>query len=164
MKERDTGTKPSAMDKILSDKNKGQDSTEASPGGVLARLWRQILFDLRISSLKWHSLIGDYINSLRKKELGNPSTQSLDENENRSPTNISLRGTLNKEMAGPSLTYKTFLKGLSILGAIKIKMSIEITWANKNKTTHSLNVNLVTDEEADERYRNYEQRYMKKGD
>ncbi len=139
-------SKLNAMDKILSYKDKGQKETEASAGGILSRMWRQVLYDLNIGPLAWRDRVNIYMSKSKK---------------NNNSDKISMRGTINKELAERNMTFKTLIKGFKILGAVKFKISIKVTWENRSESTHVLNVNLLPVEQIERVFKEYDERYYK---
>lgn len=142
-------SKLNAMDKILSYKDKGQKETEASAGGILSRMWRQVLYDLNIGPLAWRDRVNIYMSKSKK---------------NNNSDKISMRGTINKELAERNMTFKTLIKGFKILGAVKFKISIKVTWENRSESTHVLNVNLLPTEQIERVFKENDERYYKENE
>ena len=115
-----TQQNPQKKRDILEEKDKGI-STAETP---LARLWRQILFDLRIHPFKWGHLVQQYLTDPRN-------------NISQLQSDIwSTRGNLNKDLRKPRMSIGNFLKGLKVLGPIKVKLCVELTWVDGSVTRH----------------------------
>jgi hypothetical protein len=148
-------TKLNAMEKILNTKSKRTRETEANAGGVLARLWRIILHDVNITSPYWKSLVDQKVKHTKR---------TLEKTKDTDKDTSTTSGSLNKEFGAPSMTIKTFLKGLKLLGILKIKIEISAYWPNKTITKHDLIVQLYPQSKIDNEYRKYEQRHLKNKD
>lgn len=106
-----------------------QEITSGSVGGLLAALWRKILHDIGLKELdRYNSLMERYV----QKAL-------LDPNRVEKAT---ARASLSKELLKVSMTWKTFVKGLSFLNVIKFELKIKLFHANGKMTEHALNVAL----------------------
>lgn len=114
---------------ILQQTDRGVDAAE----GVLARLFRQILFDVNVNIYKWDSLMVKYLN--------NPINGVPQNGKDRS----SARGNLNKELRRPSMTWKVFRKGLRFLNPKGIRFEVHLEWDSKKKTVHSVTLSRNTD-------------------
>ena len=123
---------------ILTEKDRGVSTAR----NVLARLFRQILRDLKIDDTRWSKLMVRY--------LLDPANGIRPNNRSKSYT----RGNMNKELRRPSMTWKVFNdKAIPFLNPIKIKFVVELTWANKQTTVHELQINredMQPDESEDE--------------
>ena len=115
------------LNKILNSSDKGVEESS----GVLTRLFRQILADMRIGPLAWDSLMNQY--------LVDPRNGIPDNGKDRSTE----RGNLNKKLRSRAMTWKGFEKGLRFLSPIKVRFEIHMTWRNRRTTIHGVNVPLV---------------------
>lgn len=79
--------------------------------GFLARLWRQLLIERRITVQKWSELMDAYLTSRGLK--GREGTAVQD--------------SLVKALGSPDMTERTFLKGLQVLGITSAVMEISCT-------------------------------------
>lgn len=111
---------------ILNDDKKGVEQTI----GVLARLFRQILYDLNIDTYKWSRHMQEYLDDPRNGIPRNSKDRS------------SARGNLNKELRRPKMTWKVFRKALMFLGPLEATFIVRLKWRTGRTTEHS--VKLVT--------------------
>ena len=106
-----------------------QEIVSGSVGGLLAALWRRIMHDIGLTDLaRYNALMERYV----QKAL-------LDPNRVEKAT---ARASLSKELLKVSMTWKTFIKGLSFLNVIKFELKIKLHHANGKTTEHNLNVAL----------------------
>lgn len=124
------------VNNLLNSEDKGVD--EAT--GTLSRLFRQILFDVNITPMRWNKLMQAY--------LSNPRNGVPQHGRDRSTA----RGNLNKELRKPSMTWNNFRRGLVFLGPIKIRFEVHLTWANKKTTVHGVTMSdrTMREEKEDE--------------
>lgn len=117
---------------ILHDPQKGVNTAE----GVLARLFRQILYDLRVSPMRWSANM----------------TRYLDDPRNNIPKNsrdrASSRGNLNKALRKPKMTWKVFRQALMFLGPIRARFIVELDWRDRPTTVHALELHNSSEEPA----------------
>lgn len=111
---------------ILNDRTKGVEQTI----GVLARLFRQILFDLDVNPFKWAMMMQRYLDDPRNGIPRNSKDRS------------SARGNLNKELRRPKMTWKVFRKALMFLGPVEATFIVRLKWQGGKTTEHD--VKLVT--------------------
>lgn len=91
--------------------------------GVLSRLFRVILCQVKLSGPQWEMLMDRMLNDPRNPMPKNSKDRS------------SQKGNLNKALKGDRMTWKTFEKALRFLAIQKVKFIVEPTWAN-GRTTH----------------------------
>lgn len=120
------------LDEILNDKNRKKDDTANESGGLLARWWRTILYDSKITESKFTSLLKTYL-------------MVRDPNNNKVAANNNL-GSYHKKLAQGDMTWKTFIEALKILNIFRIDISIKLHWSNGRKTTHNFSAILATEE------------------
>lgn len=123
--------KSHSIDDILILPDKGIRSTKGV-GGVIARLFRQILIDLNIGTTFYGSLITAYIND--------PINHIPDNRKDRS----SIVGNFSKEFSKPFMTWKKFVEGLRVL---QFEGEVTITITGKSRrfdgvSSHSTKFNL----------------------
>lgn len=92
--------------------------------GILAALARRIIGELGVSVPRWQSLMADFVSDSRN---GVPANQK---------DRTSMRGNLTKEFSRETMTWKVFIKFLRFLQAIRIVLTLEITWASGRVTEH----------------------------
>lgn len=100
------------MNKILTLVDKGVNSTSTTPGGILAKLFRQILFDLDISLSAYSSLMTRFINE--------PMNRIPDNRADRA----SAVGNFNKEFAKPELTWKKLIEAQKLLQFEDVELTV----------------------------------------
>lgn len=108
--------------RILKAADKQVTAVEASANGLLAGLWRKILYDMGITPVRWNLLIDEYLD----KQSGN-KTNRFDRANTRS--------ALNSELFEPAMTMKTLIKGLKVLNCDDLQIQISVTKRNKKGTT-----------------------------
>lgn len=108
--------------RILKAADKQVTAVEASANGLLAGLWRKILYDMGITPVRWNILIDEYLD----KQSGN-KTNRFDRANTRS--------ALNNELFEPAMTMKTLIKGLKVLNCDDLQIQISVTKRNKKGTT-----------------------------
>lgn len=119
------------MQQILSAPDKGASKT---PGinGVLSRLFRLLMIDMKIDAMRWGSLMNAYIKDARNDIPNNRRDQT------------SIRGNLTKEFARPQMTWKVFMKAMRFLQVSNVKITIEVTHSSRpNPTLTSVNIPLT---------------------
>lgn len=89
---------------------------------ALANLFRKIVGDHHISTLKWDFLVTRYLRSSLSRTAKNAKDIGQDKNN------------LNRALAKNAITYNNFIKALMIMGPSTIKITITMDWKN-NKTT-----------------------------
>lgn len=108
--------------RILKAADKQVTAVKASANGLLAGLWRKILYDMGITPVRWNLLIDEYLD----KQSGN-KTNRFDRANTRS--------ALNSELFEPAMTMKTLIKGLKVLNCDDLQIQISVTKRNKKGTT-----------------------------
>ncbi len=107
---------------ILDARDKGISTAENLP----AKLFRQVLYDLKMHPYKWGHLMRRYLTDPRNNV---PQTKT-DINHHR--------GNLNKELRKPRITFPTLMRGIRLLNPISMKLTVELTWPNRTTTVHSV--------------------------
>lgn len=113
--------------KILSSPDKGVTRTSGA-NGVLARMFRKMLYDLNITNAKWGSLMYDFITDIRNGVPNNKKDQT------------SMRGNLTKEFSRPQMTWKVFCKALRFMQITRIELAIKAYHENGKTSVHSTEV------------------------
>ena len=122
------------LEPILADMKKKQHETSSTAGGILSRLWRLVMSDLKISPMKFNELITSYLRVIH------PGDNHVSANN--------ARGSYNKKLAGKELSWKTFLEGLRIMGAYKVEISLKLTKIDGHESIHSLVTMLSSEEDV----------------
>lgn len=122
--------KGNSMTKLLTLPDKGINST-SGVGGVLARLFRQVLFDLNINTQVYGSLLTSLVKD--------PNTGVSDNSKDRS----SAIGNYSKHFSKPWMSWKKFVEALRLLQF----EDVEIILRGKSRLTgriteHSTKFNL----------------------
>jgi hypothetical protein len=117
----------SAIIRLLQSPNKEKNQT-TGVGGILAGLWRQILFDLDISYNQWNVLMTDHL------------TDPANNIEQNNRAQISERGNMVNELAKPSMTWRLFIKALRFLKVRGLDIQLTLRHANGKKTIHTRSV------------------------
>ncbi len=115
--------------RMLGQPDKGASGTHRA-GGVLSRLWRQMLKDLNVNIQRWNDCMYTFVNDPRNGYPPNKRDQQ------------SARGNLTKEFARPEMTWKVYMKALRFLGAKNVTIAVEVNYHNGSRSTHSTKVNL----------------------
>lgn len=115
---------------ILNEPDRGL-SKARSP---LARLFRKVLDEMRITPLQWKAMMANY--------LENPKNR---EGDTGSDIN-SVRGNLNKELKKPWMTMKVFMKAVRFLAPKSARLELHMTWHDNRTTIHG--VPLLDDEDT----------------
>lgn len=104
---------------FLADRNKGVNEAR----NILARLFRQMLRDLRIDHTLWHRKMIQYLANPRNLVAGTSTERAY------------ARGNLNKELRRKRMTWRTFSdKAIPFLNPLRVRFIIEADWPN-GKTT-----------------------------
>ena len=104
--------------------------------GVLARLYRQILFETRVTPR--------HMDRLLQLWVADPRNAIPDDGKSRSTE----RGNLIRELSSRDLTWRVFLKGIRLLRPIDIHLEVHLRWSRKKVTIHGFTMRL-TDIEID---------------
>jgi hypothetical protein len=125
------------MMKLLSAPDKGISQTHG-PNGILARLFRTILYDEDITPFRYMDLMDAFI---REGQSGVPV--------NRVDL-TSWRGNLTKELGKEQMSWKVFCKALRFLQIIKIEFQITAYWKKGKVTKHATWVDFGSKEALNE--------------
>lgn len=107
-------------------------------GGILANVWRNIARDLNITPAKYDVLVTEFIVDARRKAANQENAKTLS------------KGNLKRELERPSMTFKVFMRALTMLKVLRVRITFELEHANGRKTVHSQLVNLAAKSEARE--------------
>jgi hypothetical protein len=117
--------------RILSRSDKGA-SRAHGVGGVLSRLWSQILKDRDVNIARWNDYMHSFVTDPRNGIAPTRKDQT------------SARGNLTKEFSRPQMTWKVFMKALRFLKALKVEIAIKIHYPGGFTSTHGTEVNFGT--------------------
>lgn len=106
--------KSTSIKRLLRNSDKGITRCRGT-GGVLSKLFRMILAEYSVDLPKWDGLMNNHV----RKSMRNVSQDNI-------KVRTSLRGNLNKELAHPAMSWKTFnQKALPLLNVKRY--TIELT-------------------------------------
>ena len=95
----------------------------ATPDSILASLLRKIYYDVNIDIAKFDILVSRYVSKFSKSAL--PKVISSE------------KGNVKKELLSETISWNVFVsKGLALINAKKIKLTIQITHSNNLITEH----------------------------
>lgn len=112
------------IDRVLDDPYKEISKATYGMPGLLSKLWRTILYDLKVSGYRYSSLMTAWTNAQLTRAQNNPE-------EKRDH-----RGNLNRQFSDPKMSWNVLSKGIMFLRAKKIKLTAEITHENDDVTVH----------------------------
>lgn len=121
------------MIKLLTAPDKGVSQT-SGPNGILARLFRTILFDENITPFKYM----DLMDSFTKETKSGVPINRVDL--------TSWRGNITKELSNDRISWKVFCKGLRFLRIIRLEFSLRAIWHDGHISKHSTSVDLSSKE------------------
>lgn len=104
------------------------DKKASEATGILARIWRIMLGDLKISYEVFNRLLIAWNND---PSNGIPRLGKAYASE---------RGNLMKEFERPDITWKVFLKGIKFLRPRKMTIRIDLEWDDPSKTSSRVTV------------------------
>ena len=102
--------------------------------GVLARLWRTILFDLSLNIGRMDHCLNKHIEKARK----NTRDPGASEHYNK--------GNLRRALAKPEMTFKVLVTALRVIGVKRLRMGVELTHEHRDKTLHQVIVDVSDDD------------------
>ncbi len=111
-----------------------QNMNEVSKGvdGILASLYRQILFSHGVNTAKFNRLMEFFIRKTNKQVSTKEAT--------------SIRGNLRKELLKGKMSWKVFLKGLYFLNIVKFDITIKLHEASGRISVHEKSI-ILSDEQ-----------------
>lgn len=111
-------------------------------GGILARLWRIILYDRYLTNQGRYnlSLLDSYCQEYVRRQQATLTTESA--------SNYINAGNLRRELYSPKHTWRTFIKALKVIQVNHLKITVTLTFKNGQRTEHFTEVKLaeVTDD------------------
>jgi hypothetical protein len=111
-----------------------------SPEGIknarneLAYFFRLIAWEIGLGGPEWEYKLRKYLEQTDRTVPSNPKERSY------------ARGNLNTQLMDNRMTWNVFKQGLLFLGAIKVKLKIELTWQNGRTTIHEMNIRMRQNE------------------
>lgn len=121
------------IESLLLSPDKGISQTRGV-GGILAKLWRVILHDLNINYPQFEQLLSNYIIASRASVEDNRIARLI------------TKGNLRRAFERPSMTFKSFFKGMKLLRIKKIRIAVELTHHNNKTTLHEVSTDLNREE------------------
>lgn len=106
------------------DDEAGVDTTAFTPGTILGSFFESIKTDLKISPEEHDVLMENYI------KASHVSASKKSE--------AAAKSSLTKELSRPAMTWKSFVKGLNYLGAVKFSIRIKLVHAMGETTAHGI--------------------------
>ena len=122
------------LNDLLNDRNKGIEETRGL-GGILAKLWRKVLYDTSMENSRLEYHLSRYVERARHNMV-DPSVAGYYN-----------KGNLRRELAKPALTWKVFIKALRVIDVVHIEIGIKLKHRGGKITLHGVNVNISDDEE-----------------
>jgi hypothetical protein len=119
------------MEEILRDKTKKKHATRGV-GGILASMWREILFDLEINGARFDFLCNQFIAKARKG-MGDSRV-----------SNYFNRGNLRRELAKPKMTFKALIKALKLLEVIELTISFDLKFRSGKVSYHKKTIDVAS--------------------
>mgnify|MGYP003594290000 FL=1 len=116
------------MSKSLTEVVYDSDKQVGNARNALAKLFRTILLERRIS----HQNVDHYL----QRYLNDPNNHISKNSKDRS----SERGNLLKQLGKDTITWKIFIKGLKLLRPRHIKIIVEFTGSDGDTTVHSVDL------------------------
>jgi hypothetical protein len=102
---------------------------------ALSRLWRILLYETKIRGSDWHTRLNKWQQKMQRKYSDKEAA--------------SLKGNITKTLAKNNLSWRTFIRGIQILGYEC--MDIELTlWKNNKPQKIFLSIKDLSDKEAPE--------------
>jgi hypothetical protein len=135
----DRNNKQYEIEKILNSPDRGTLSTRGV-GGILAKLFRQILWDRDVTSNRFENNLTDFIDSARRNSTSDSVSRYI------------TRGNLRRAFEENTMTFKVFVKGMKFLKVIKINFTVELTHRNGDVSKHSTIVDLGNSDFKDDLY------------
>jgi len=102
-----------------------------SARGLLARLFRLILWEINFNGLKWNQHMDAYLDDPRHGIPPNVKERST------------AKGNLNKELKHDTMTWRVFFeKALPFLNPLKVRFTVQLTWRTGKVTSHSIELHM----------------------
>lgn len=100
--------------------------------GILAALWRTMLFDLKVRPELFNQLLDNFIKTRAAQLLPKQGAANL-------------KGNWMKEFAKPQMTWRNIMKAILLLRVSKMKLTVELEYMDRPgmKTTHSVRADLT---------------------
>ena len=109
--------KPSPLTRRLQDSNSAVPNSH-EPGGLLAHIFWYFAKARDINPAKWQHLLQVF-----ERKFINPNLTSKKKS--------SIRGNLTKALVESAMSFKTFFRGFVLLGVVKLKITIEAEFENR---------------------------------
>ena len=125
----DRNAKKYEIEKILTAPDKGIHRTRGI-GGILARLWRIMLDELKVSPNRFESLLTDFITDARRAVPDNRVTLHL------------TRGNFRRELSNDTMTFKVFVNAMKFLKIAQFKLVLVLVHTTGRQTLHTVDVDV----------------------
>ena len=106
--------------------------------GILAKLWNQILLDLNISPEFLRTRVVDYVQANKKTAV--ESTASRRE----------YTSNILGQLTAKDMTWKNLYRGISIIGVVKVGLSVELHFKRRAPTVHSIEFEIMKNSQKEE--------------
>jgi hypothetical protein len=106
-----------------------------SPEGIknarneLAHLFRTIAWETGVRGPEWEYKLRKYL-----EQLGPQLKTAKDRSY--------ARGNLNAQLMDRKMTWRTFIEAMNFLGALRMRLKVELDWPNNQSSTHTMQVRL----------------------
>lgn len=122
------------LHRLLRESDRGTSKAQ----GPLARLYRQILFDLNITPHHFDTLMTRWLNDPKNKVPDHSARRSND------------RGNMTKALLKSEMTFKSFIRAVSFLSPIKMDLEVRLHWSFNSKITiHSISMLMAEMDEVE---------------
>lgn len=126
---RPTSPKIKPIAKMLEDPKKELNKT-FGPVGALSKLFRVILFELKVSPYRFSMLMDRFLNDPKNQVPDNPKER------------FNNRGNLNKEFSNPAMSWKVFIKCMKFLQFTELRLTLEARHNDGTITSHRAMIDL----------------------
>lgn len=126
--------KKNTMSKLLDDPEKKVKEKKHTANGILATLWRVVLYNYKVTTEMFSKLLDSSLLLTCKSE---------EEAKNS-------KGGWNSRFSSDELTWATFITGLRTLGVKEIELSIKTTRYDGTEVVHTLHSDLLSEEYIDQ--------------
>jgi hypothetical protein len=123
--------KPNQLTAMLEDPER-QLTRTYGVNGILARLFRTMLRDLKIGGYKFSLLMNQFLSDPRNNIPNNKKDQT------------SNRGNLNKEFQKGQMTWKVFFKALRLMRIARFKLILEVEREGGEVSFHTVPVDMAS--------------------
>lgn len=122
------------IDRILNKEDYGIGET-TGVNGVLARMYRTILKNIKLPAYRFHSLLSEYAD--KEKAFLEQSG-----NTDHKMARLLMPSNVRRELEKEKMTFKVFIKGLRILKVKKVIFTCTLINQSGKETSHTVDVDL----------------------